>query len=236
MQYIGNPGFKKPLRLFYLACLLFLSFVLTSCATVPGQTNHRTSENRHADDSTIDIGDVISDPSSFARSPVHWGGVIQGIENRENETWIEILERPLNRSGQPQLHSLSHGRFIAVVPVFLDPVDYRKGRAITVSGNMSGVQTGSIGNTKYDFPRVLVADYQLWSPSSVIAGRRSDYRPYRGSISIGIGFGGFNSFRFGYKNRGYLSLRSGHYRGLGYRHKRGRFLYRHGLRNRPYRR
>ena len=45
---------------------------------------------------------------------VRWGGAIASVENRRDETWIEIVERPLNTDK-------SAGRFLARVDGFLDP-------------------------------------------------------------------------------------------------------------------
>ena len=125
-----------------------------------------------------------------AQSEVQWGGVVNQVENREGATWIEVIERPLNSNGQPVTSSLSGGRFLAVVPGFLDPTDYRKGRAITVSGNIQGIDIRPFGDTSYDYPKVSVADHQLWVPNNRRLARRGGYyHPHLGKVSLGIGFG-----------------------------------------------
>lgn len=214
------------------------ALLLTGCATLPGQDSIQSADGLSGNDQSVKLSSVRQNPDAFSQSEVKWGGEVQKVENRDNKTFIEVVERPLNRSGRPQLGSLSRGRFIAVVPDFLEPTDYRVGRAITVSGNISGVQQGTIGATEYEYPEVAVVDHQLWLPANTARARRGSYSsPYRGSFSIGLGLGSHKSLGFGYRHRGFRSSRGyysrfGHnrYRGFNRGFKRG--FKRHGFRTR----
>ena len=129
--------------------------------------------------------------------------------------------------------SLSGGRFLAVVPGFLDPVDYRQGQAITVSGSIDGIDVRPLGETAYDYPKVSVVDHQLWVPNNRRFARRGHYRPYLGNVSLGLGFGfnrGFIGINKGFSRFGRRGFgRSGFSRGRGF--GRGRFV-RGGVRRR----
>lgn len=183
------------------ALLLASLFILAGCATSqPGRT---------ADTSTI--SSVKAQPEQHQDEDIVWGGTVVGVENRTDETWIEIVGRPLHDSGVPDLGHDSNGRFLAIVPGFLDPVDYSNGRAITVTGTVDGSETRKIEEADYDYPVVAVADHQLWTNSQALAGA-SRYRsrngyygyPYRGYLSINLGHRFGSSYRHGYRyGRGY---------------------------------
>ncbi len=250
MKKIRNQAFNRPEWLSRTTCISLFAIVLAGCASVPGSSPQLTTDSVSATDPAVDtpavdITEARENPLAHADSEVHWGGVVQSVENRNDETWIELVERPLNRSGQPQLGSLSHGRFIAVVPEFLDPVDYRDGTVVTVVGNLSGEHIGTIGSASYNFPKVAVTDHQRWRQVRATSNRHSHYRPYRGAFSAGIHLGSRNSLSFGYKSRifghkgrgfrshGHFSNRHSH--GHHRIHKRNRVITNSSFRNRLYR-
>jgi len=74
---------------------------------------------------------VSADTAAHAGRKVRWGGSVEQLENQAQETWLEIVERPLDDNGRPRESDQSGGRFIAKVAGFLDPVIYTRGRDIT---------------------------------------------------------------------------------------------------------
>lgn len=224
---------KDPVLLARASVLGLLALLLTGCATVSGQATYRAAERGIVDEQALDIAAVRQNPQAHIQSEVRWGGVVESVENHDGETWIEVVERPLNRAGQPQANGLSNGRFFAIAPNFLDPEDYRAGRALTVSGSITGLHTGTIGGAEYEFPKVAVVDHTLWLPSTVRASkRRPYYSPYRGSLSVGIGVGAFKSLRFGYRNRGFRSYRGSFHNRFKFGHRKHRGFSRSGFRRR----
>ncbi len=93
---------------------------------------------------------------------VRWGGVIAHVENRKQDTWIELVDRPLVDGGRPSDSDSSGGRFIARIPGFLDPVIYAKQREMTVTGVLADPITRAVGDYPYRYPVVDVATYYLW--------------------------------------------------------------------------
>ena len=198
--------------------------MLAGCAT-SGNGPFVAAEKVQAEDETaVTVANVRQQPQVHAQSEVQWGGIVAQVENREGATWIEVIERPLNDNGQPLVSSLSGGRFLAVIPNFLDPTDYREGRAITVAGSIDGIDVRPLGETSYDYPKVDVSDHQLWVPNTRFARRgHGYYKPYLGNVSLGIGLGRRSSLGLGFGvNKGFS--RFGH-RGFGRRgFGRGRFV------------
>lgn len=93
---------------------------------------------------------------------VRWGGVIARIENKETETWIEVVDKELRSNGQPLDTDKSRGRFIVRVTGFLDPAIYEKGRQITVAGTLEKPVVSHIGEFTYLFPVVKAESEFLW--------------------------------------------------------------------------
>ena len=209
------------------AALAGCVLMLAGCAT-SGNGPFVAAEQVEAEEDRLTVAAVRQQPQVHEQSEVQWGGVVAQVENRENATWIEVIERPLNSNGQPVVSNLSGGRFLAVVPGFLDPADYREGLGITVSGNIQGINVRPIGDTTYDYPRVSVADHQLWIPNNrTLARRGHHYRPYLGNVSLGIGFGRRSSLGFGFGFNRFGHRGFGH-KGFGRsRFGRGRFIRRH---------
>lgn len=102
---------------------------------------------------------------------VRWGGTIARIENKETETWLEVVDKELRSNGQPMETDQSQGRFIARVAGFLDPVIYEKGRHITVAGTLEKPVVSDIGEFTYLFPVVKVESHYLWEPKSEVVYR-----------------------------------------------------------------
>lgn len=105
---------------------------------------------------------VRANPEAFVDTRVRWGGSIARVENRSDETLIEIVEHPLRRYGRPQASYQSEGRFVAQIPGFLDPAIYDEGRRITVIGTLKGSIHRKIGEHPYEFPLVAADEHRLW--------------------------------------------------------------------------
>ncbi|HYQ71019.1 MAG TPA: Slp family lipoprotein [Gammaproteobacteria bacterium] len=93
---------------------------------------------------------------------VRWGGEILETTNLETATRITVLASPLTKGGEPKTTDNNAGRFIAVVPVFLDPKVYAAGRQLTVSGTLLRFEDHKVGEFDYRYPVVQADAYYLW--------------------------------------------------------------------------
>lgn len=108
--------------------------------------------------------EVRAEPERFKGTSVRWGGVIAAVDNRAEETVIQVVAKDLENSGRPRDTLLSDGRFMARMKGFFDPVVYAPGELLTVVGPVEGVETAKIGEHSYTFPVVRVEQYFLWEP------------------------------------------------------------------------
>jgi outer membrane lipoprotein len=91
-------------------------------------------------DRSISPGEAAQDITRFKSVTVEWGGVIVETRNLETSSEIQIIAYPLQDNGKPDLDEPPTGRFIAVSQGYLETADYKKGRAITLSGALLGIR------------------------------------------------------------------------------------------------
>ena len=136
---------------------LFLLALITACASqVPVAIREPIT-------GAPDVQGARAASTELIGKRVRWGGVIANVENRKQDTWIVLVDRPLNRFGRPDDSDKSGGRFIARIPGFLDPVTYEKQREMTVTGVLAESITRAIGDFPYRYPVVDVDTYYLWA-------------------------------------------------------------------------
>lgn len=134
----------------------FVSLTLVSCTTPapPGEV----------------AGFSVSEVQGGAEKgvPLRWGGTIANVVNKAETTVLEIVSRPLQRSGRPLHNDVTEGRFLAEFKGFLDPEIVSPGRDITVLGTVGRLEMGQVGEADYEYPFMSVFDYRFWKKASEI--------------------------------------------------------------------
>ena len=141
-------------RPFSFAWLGLLSLLLSACATVPPELRGPVAQ--------ATLSQVRAHPDDYRGRPVRWGGTILKLENAADESRLQILARPLDRSGRPRMDAEPEGRFLAVTPAFLDPAIYAPGRALTVIGPITGTTEITVGQRRIRIPVVAAERWHLW--------------------------------------------------------------------------
>jgi outer membrane lipoprotein len=150
---------------------LLLALTLAGCASdIPRPI-------REAPVGNIPLAQALKNPEQHRSAAVRWGGAITTVENRRDETWIEIVERPLDANGQPRDTDQSAGRFLARVQGFLDPAIFAPKRLVTAAGTLDGNSTRTIGEHPYTYPVVRADSIYLW-PVPPKVERSYYYPPY----------------------------------------------------------
>lgn len=151
-------------------CLIILAFFLSACASnIPLEIREDISESKAG------VGDVRTNIDQYVGTNVRWGGSIASVQNKKNETWVELVGRPLGSYGEPQNSDQSQGRFIVRINEFLDPAIYKEGRRMTIYGVVDGRVEGFIDEHPYTYPLVTAGTYYLWDE---YASRRYYYPDY----------------------------------------------------------
>ncbi len=126
---------------------------------------------------------VASAPENFHGSEVIWGGRVVNVQNFPDHSEIEILDYPLDASQRPRVKQSAGGRFIAIVPGYVEPLDYPGGSLVTLRGRLEGTRSGSVGEAGYVFPLVRSDTIHRWTAEEMREGHPN--------VSIGIGIGGW---------------------------------------------
>ncbi|MFH0976124.1 MAG: Slp family lipoprotein [Spirochaetota bacterium] len=143
--------------------LLKYSFIIIifafpfGCATVISQ------EIKSRTNPSLSFLDIARDAGSHKGRTVVWGGeIIECVNKQDGTSLLEVYQKPLDLNDAPDLSSESEGRFLIKSDKFLDPYAYRKGRKITVGGEILGEEIRQIGEVGYRYPVVLSKEIYLW--------------------------------------------------------------------------
>lgn len=126
---------------------------------------------------------VATAPANFRNLEVVWGGEVIAVHNFADHSEVEILAYPLDSSQRPRLKQPAIGRFLAVVPGFVEPMNFPPGTLATLRGTLDGAREGEVGRAPYTFSLVQSEGMHRWTPEEMRQGHPN--------ISIGVGIGGW---------------------------------------------
>jgi outer membrane lipoprotein len=139
----------------------FALWVLALLLSCTGCT-HVLSENaRRMADTSITFGDIRQNPEGYVGKMVILGGSIAGVKNSKEGSRMEIVQFDLDSIYFPG-GGRSAGRFLAEAQQFLDPMVYKRGRAVTVFGELKGKKTLPLDETDYTYPVLQAREIYLW--------------------------------------------------------------------------
>jgi outer membrane lipoprotein len=142
---------------FKLFSLFFLVLFISSCAHVISK------DLRTHTDPSLAFGQVYQNPNSYKGKSVVWGGeIIQTTSQKDGTTQIEVFQRPLGWREEPKETLASEGRFLILAEKYLDPYIFRRGRKITVGGEIQGEKIKPLGEMDYRYPLLLSKQIYLW--------------------------------------------------------------------------
>ena len=127
-------------------------------------------------DRTVTFTELVRDPDRHRGRTVMVGGTIVEVKNLKEGTQVEMLQKPLDGEGRPAMTDESGGRFLIIVPQFLDAAVYHRGRSLTAIGTVDGSKMQLLGEIEYRYPVLTAKQVHLWSP----------YTGPRFSIGIGV--------------------------------------------------
>lgn len=156
-----------------IACLLAF---MSACAPVISQTTMSTV------DKSISFPALQQRPDGLKGRVVLLGGQIIATTVTADETWIEVLEKPIDYQQRPLDTDQSSGRFLVRFQGFLDPAIYASGRKLTVAGQVDGKVVRPLKEMNYAYPVLIAKEHYLWKPDDA-------YSTPRFGIGIGVGGG-----------------------------------------------
>ncbi|MDZ7696122.1 MAG: Slp family lipoprotein [Deltaproteobacteria bacterium] len=135
-------------------------------------------------DRDIRFIELQKNPPAFEGKSVLLGGVIIEPQTFSEKTILVVSQRELDSNQKPVENDPSQGRFMVSAAEFLDPAIYRKGRAITVTGQVAGEVVQPIDGVPYRYPLIQKESLHLWPAPENIRSEPS----FRFGINFGFGF------------------------------------------------
>jgi outer membrane lipoprotein len=171
-------------------------FLLLSLILLSGCAHVISRDLRTKSDLSLTLSQVRQNPETFKGKWVVWGGeIIETVNQKEGSTQIEVFQRPLGWRGEPNEMTASDGRFLVLVDNYADPYVFRRGKKITVAGEITGEKTKPLGQMDYRYPLVSTKQIHLWPEydAQPYPYPYSYYDPWWGySYGWGFGFGGYS--------------------------------------------
>jgi outer membrane lipoprotein len=106
--------------------------------------------------------EVALAPERYHGIEVIWAGKILGTRNLADTTEVQVIAYPTDASQRPDQSAPTQGRFIVVLPGYVEPLDFPPGRFLTVRGHLQGTRVGSVDAHDYVYPLLQQGDLHLW--------------------------------------------------------------------------
>jgi len=155
--------------------LIILLFILgiSGCAHVISR------ESRDMAAQNIPFQWIAENPERYRGILVIWGGEIIETRNIQEGTIIEVLQRPLGYSEEPDETQGSGGRFLVSYDRgFLNPVVLRRGMKITVAGMVEGEKQIGVDGTDYSYPVLVAREIHLWNEHGMMDWHQQPWYQY----------------------------------------------------------
>jgi outer membrane lipoprotein len=149
---------------------VFLVATWLSCAPVIQEEFMRTGSI------SVPFPDMSENPGLYKGKLFILGGLIADTRAIKKGSLIEALYIPVDSRGYLQTTDRPMGRFLAYYPKergLLDPLIYKKGKAITIAAEFAGTQKGKLDEMDYTYPLLEIKEIYLWPERS-----ESYYWPY----------------------------------------------------------
>lgn len=133
-------------------------FLFIACAPVLSDKSLREA------DLSVSFQELQKNPDAYTGKVVILGGRIISTTVKKEESWVEVLQQPLDRQYKPENKDVSYGRFIVVFQGFIDPAIYAPYRLITVAGEVKGKKVLPIKEIQYTYPVLYAREHALIKP------------------------------------------------------------------------
>lgn len=153
-------------------CLSLIALlVLSSCA-------HVISQDLRSQALDVPFEAVRANVLRYNGSIFIWGGFIVETKTQDGDTWVEVVQNPIDRQGNVINTDVSGGRFLARYKGYLDPLIYEAGRKVTVAGVLQGSRKKSLDGADYLYPVLEVLEIYLWQEEKPYYYEPYYYDPY----------------------------------------------------------
>ena len=117
-------------------------------------------------DRNISFEELRKKAEQYTGKRVLVGGVIAHTKNTDEGTFIEVVQKSVTRRGRPRDTDVTKGRFLIISKEFLVPELFRKGRLLTVVGDVAGMKVLPLDQIDYRYPLIMSKELHLWETAT----------------------------------------------------------------------
>jgi outer membrane lipoprotein len=155
------------------AAIAALALVLAACATRPPLD----AAGVRADLAPWQVAEM-AEQGPTPEAVVLWAGMIVGVDNLPDATEITIESYPLDQHQRPVVDAPSAGRFVAVLPGYVEALDLPEGRFLSVRGRVAGSREARLRGELGILPVIYADARYLWP---------AGFQYQRPNVSFGVG-------------------------------------------------
>jgi outer membrane lipoprotein len=154
---------------------LVWSLMLLISMAVVGCRHTISAPVRQQAEPPLPFSELRNNPDDFTGRTIIVGGDILSTRNTAQQTFVEVLQKPLDAFERPITTDQTAGRFMIRCDEYLDPALYAKGRQITIAGRVLGSYTGKVGDAPYLYPLISCIESHLWPKLTHISAYEPGY-------------------------------------------------------------
>jgi outer membrane lipoprotein len=139
-----------------MVALITIALLFPSCAHVISKPLREKAVT------DIPFEEIRRDTDKYIGKTIILGGVIVETRNTVEGTIIEAIQAPIDAYGSITDPDRSEGRFQAIYRGYLDPLIYKKGREVTIAGELVGSREKTLGEIEYRYPFLEIKEMHLW--------------------------------------------------------------------------
>lgn len=141
-----------------------VTFLLTSCATVPSEFTRQIDQD-------LAFTDAKRAPERFRGKILLLGGTVSERTDLPGMTQMRIYEHEVDSRYRPDVGGPSAGEFLVVVRPPVDPAQYPAGALVTMVGKLTGVEPMAGRGPLPSFDALYL---RSWGLPSLSSGKVSD--------------------------------------------------------------
>lgn len=177
--------------------VLLTVFLFSGCSIVPDSIDVPEGTQ------LVSYSKAVTSGANAQGQKARWGGLIVGVENKPDKTFIELAHFPLNHYGKPGTSGETSGRFKVQIDGFVDPIVFEEGRSATFLGTIIAPTMGMVGEQPYIYPTIVADDYHMWRDRDVYHMDTFAFNNFTGWYSPFWGGMGPFYHPFGWRNWGW---------------------------------
>lgn len=177
--------------------VLLTVFLFSGCSIVPDSIDVPEGTQ------LVSYSKAVTSGANAQGQKARWGGLIVGVENKPDKTFIELAHFPLNHYGKPGTSGETSGRFKVQIDGFVDPIVFEEGRSATFLGTITAPTMGMVGEQPYIYPTIVADDYHMWRDRDVYHMDTFAFNNFTGWYSPFWGGMGPFYHPFGWRNWGW---------------------------------